>query len=94
MELEVYFKFILSFALILIAARLGGEIAERYLKQPPVLGELVAGIIISPFALGLLIDDPIILNFATIQNPFGLQGEFNIMEIISQIAVVALLFVA
>ncbi|MBE0415486.1 MAG: cation:proton antiporter [Dehalococcoidia bacterium] len=94
MELEVYFKFILSFALILIAARLGGEVAERYLKQPPVLGELVAGIIISPFALGGLIGDPIILNFATIQNPFGLQGEFNIMEIISQIAVVALLFVA
>jgi len=92
MELEVYFKFILSFALILIAARLGGEVAERYLKQPPVLGELVAGIIISPFALGLLINDPIILNFATVE-AFGIQ-EFNIMEIISQIAVVALLFVA
>lgn len=94
MGLEVYFKFILSFALILIAARIGGEIAERYLKQPAVLGELVAGIAISPFALGGLINDPIILNFATIQNPFGLHGEFNIMEIISEIAVVALLFVA
>jgi len=92
MELEVYFKFILSFALILIAARLGGEVAERYLKQPPVLGELVAGIIISPFALGLLINDPIILNFATVE-AFGIH-EFNIMEIISQIAVVTLLFVA
>ncbi len=94
MELEVYFKFILSFGLILIAARLGGEIAERYLKQPSVLGELVAGIVISPFALGLLIQDPIILNFATIHNPFGLEGEFHVMEIISEIAVVALLFVA
>lgn len=94
MELEVYFKFILSFALILIAARIGGEIAERYLKQPPVIGELVAGIAISPFALGALINDPIILNFATIQNPFGIHGEFNVMEIISEIAVVALLFVA
>jgi Kef-type K+ transport system membrane component KefB len=91
MELEVYFKFILSFALILIAARIGGEIAERYLKQPAVLGELVAGIIISPFALGGLINDPIILNFATVQ-AFG--GDFNIMEVISEIAVVALLFVA
>ncbi len=93
MELEVYFKFILSFALILIAARIGGEIAERYLKQPAVLGELVAGIVISPFALGGLIfgNDPIILNFATVE-AFG--GEFHIMEIISEIAVVALLFVA
>ncbi len=92
MDLEVYFKFILTFGLILIAARIGGEIAFRYLKQPPVLGELVAGIIISPFALGLLIDDPIILNFATVE-AFGIH-EFNIMEIISQIAVVVLLFVA
>lgn len=94
MELEVYFKFILSFGLILIAARLGGEIAERYLKQPPVLGELVAGIIISPFALGGLIGDPIILKFATVYNPFGLEGEFHILEIIAQIAVITLLFVA
>lgn len=93
MELEVYFKFILSFALILIAARIGGEIAERYLKQPQVIGELVAGIIISPFALGGLIGDPIILNFATIHGAFGL-GEFHAMEIVSEIAVVTLLFVA
>jgi len=91
LELEIYFKFILSFGLILIAARIGGEIAERYLKQPPVLGELVAGIIISPFALGLLIGDPIILNFATVE-AFGVH-EFNIMEVISQIALVILLFV-
>lgn len=93
MEIEVYFKFILTFGLILLAARLGGELFERYLKQPPVLGELVAGIIISPFALGGLIHDPIILNFATIHGAFGLQ-DFNVMEIISEIAVVALLFVA
>jgi len=100
MELEIYFKFILSFALILVAARLGGEFAERYLKQPAVLGELVAGIIISPFALGGLIfgSDPIILNFATISGQFVQTGEafsdFHIMEVISQIAVIALLFVA
>lgn len=98
MALEVYFKFILTFALVLIAARIGGEIAERYLKQPPVLGEIIAGIIIGPFALGSLINDPIILNFATISgedvmSAFGVH-EFNAMEIISEIAVVALLFVA
>lgn len=100
MEIEVYFKFILAFALILIAARLGGEFTERYLKQPAVLGELVAGIIISPFALGGLIfgNDPIILNFATVSGWFVMTGEeiseFHIMEIISSIAVVILLFVA
>ncbi len=93
MEIEIYFKFILTFGLILLAARIGGELFERYLKEPPVLGELVAGIIISPFALGGLIHDPIILHFATIQGAFGLH-EFNVMEIISEIAVVVLLFVA
>jgi len=93
MEIEIYFKFILTFGLILLAARLGGELFERYLKQPPVLGELVAGIIISPFALGALIHDPIILNFATVQGAFGIH-EFNVMEVISEIAVVVLLFVA
>lgn len=93
MEIAIYFKFILSFALILLAARLGGELFERYLKQPPVLGELVAGIAISPFALGGFINDPIILNFAMIPGAFGLH-EFSVMEIISEIAVVALLFVA
>lgn len=43
---------ILQIGVIAIAARLGGEIFERYLKQPSVLGELIAGMIIGPFALG------------------------------------------
>jgi len=55
LEFEIYFKFILSFALILIAARIGGEVAERYLKQPQILGELVAGI-----AHVLAGDDPVL----------------------------------
>src|SRR5438046_2917890 len=33
---------------------MGGEIAERWLGQPGVLGELAAGIAIGPFALGAL----------------------------------------
>jgi len=91
----VYFKFILSLGLVLIFARIFGELSERYFKQPAVLGELVAGIIISPFLLGgLIFHDPIILNFATVHNPFGLQGDFDIMYIIANIAVVILLFQA
>ncbi len=91
----VYFKFILSLGLVLIFARIFGELFERYFDQPAVLGELVAGIIISPFLLGgLIFHDPIILNFATVHNPFGLQGDFDIMYIIATIAVVILLFQA
>lgn len=91
----VYFKFILSLGLVLIFARIFGELSERYLKQPAVIGELVAGIIISPFLLGgLFFWDPVILNFATVHNPFGMQGDFDIMYIIANIAVVILLFQA
>ena len=102
MEVSIYFKFILSFVLILIAAKIGGVLTERYLKQPAVIGELVAGVIISPFALGGLIfgSDPIILNFAQIPasslSAWGLSGNgnFSVMEVISEIAVIVLLFVA
>ena len=37
---------------ILLAAKIGGEICERWLKIPPVIGELLAGVAIGPFALG------------------------------------------
>ncbi|MES2154774.1 MAG: cation:proton antiporter [bacterium] len=36
---------------ILVAAKLGGELAER-LRQPPVLGELLVGILLAPTLLG------------------------------------------
>ncbi|MEA1959485.1 MAG: cation:proton antiporter [Chloroflexota bacterium] len=87
MEMEILAKFIFSFALILIAARLGGQVAERYLKQPAVIGELVAGIIISPFALGGLIfgNDPILLNFALVG---GEGAAFGIREAESFIPVI------
>jgi len=94
----IVFKLILTFGLVLLAARLGGEIAERYLKQPAVIGELAAGIIISPFLLGGLLNDPVVLNFATISGHFvdgGLEVEnFNPLQVVSEIAVIALLFVA
>ncbi len=50
--LEIVAELILLLAVILIAAKIGGEIFERYLKIPAVLGELISGIVISPFALG------------------------------------------
>lgn len=78
MALEIYYNFVLTLALILIAARLGGEIMERYFGQPPVLGELVAGMIVSPFALGGLLfpGDPILLHFGE----FELIGRASFRE--------------
>ena len=49
---EAVTRLVFQLAVILAAAKLGGEIFERFLKMPSVLGELGAGIIIGPFALG------------------------------------------
>ena len=50
--LHIVAELALELAMILIAAKIGGEICERYLKIPAVLGELAAGVLISPFAFG------------------------------------------
>ena len=43
---------VIQLALIIIFAKILGWIFPRYLKMPKVLGELVAGMIIGPYALG------------------------------------------
>ncbi|MDK2781385.1 MAG: hypothetical protein PWR13_413 [Archaeoglobi archaeon] len=84
-------KFILNIAILLIVARIAGDLTNKYLRQPPVLGELIAGIIIGPYALGSLINDPILLNFGEI----SFNGtHFSLLEVMSMIAVIILLFVA
>ena len=45
-------RLVLQLSVILIVAKLMGYFFSRYLKQPKVLGELVAGMIIGPYALG------------------------------------------
>lgn len=49
---EIVTHLVFQLAVILFAAKIAGEICERYIKIPPVLGELAAGIIIGPYALG------------------------------------------
>jgi Kef-type K+ transport system membrane component KefB len=44
-------RLVLQLGVILIAAKLGAELAER-LRQPAVLGELLAGVAVGPYALG------------------------------------------
>jgi Kef-type K+ transport system membrane component KefB len=45
-------QLVIQLAIILIAAKLSGELCMRFLRIPPVLGELAAGVIIGPHALG------------------------------------------
>lgn len=76
---------IFSLAIMLLAAKIGGEIAERKLKQPGVLGELFAGVIISPFAFGPY------LGFHALPGIIPISPE---IDLIGQIGVVILLFLA
>ena len=45
-------ELMLQIAIILLVAKFTGELFERYLRIPSVLGELGAGLLIGPFALG------------------------------------------
>jgi len=50
---------LLEFFIILVAAKIGGELAERF-GQPAVLGELVAGVLVGGSVLGLVRENEII----------------------------------
>ena len=49
---------VIQLAVIIIVAKIGGYAAQRYLKMPSVLGELISGMIIGPYALGAKIVIP------------------------------------
>ena len=52
MEASIILPFLLSIAIILMAARVLGSLS-RYIGQPRVLGELVAGVILGPTLLNM-----------------------------------------
>lgn len=53
METQAVHSFFLHLMIILLAARLGAELFARF-QSPPVVGELLAGVIIGPSVLGWL----------------------------------------
>lgn len=48
---------LLAIAVITVFARLTGVAFERWLKQPPVMGEIVAGLVLGPSVLGAISND-------------------------------------
>lgn len=71
-------RFFLVLIAVLVAGKLGGEVAERF-RQPAVLGELVAGMIVGGSVLGIV--------------PTGLGDPMGeILRTLAQIGVVLLLF--
>ena len=51
---HVLAEVLLALAVIAIMARLMGRAVEKYLKQPPVMGEILAGIMLGPSVLGAI----------------------------------------
>jgi Kef-type K+ transport system membrane component KefB len=51
---HVLAEVLLSIATIVLSARLMGYLFDKYLKQPPVIGEIVAGLMLGPSVLGAI----------------------------------------
>ncbi len=71
-------KFLLAFAIVLIASKLFGELFERF-KQPSVLGELVAGVVLGGSVLALV---------PSIQGEAG----YEMFHLLAEVGVAILLF--
>lgn len=73
--------FILKLAIVLIAAQIGSYVCRK-LKQPTVLGQLLAGVLIGPSVLGLLNTEETFLHISEIGVIFlmflaGLETDIN-----------------
>lgn len=90
---------VLQLAFIIFIARIFGELFERFLKQPAVLGELIAGVLFGPYLLGAAIHFPGIGPLFPPLNPDSIEALSHIpislpLYAIGQVAAILLLFVA
>lgn len=78
------FLFLLQFALLLASARLLSEVMKRY-EQPPVFGELLAGMVFGPSLLGWV--SPGLFSFLFPPDP----QQYHLLELISWLGMIFLL---
>ena len=82
---------ILQLAVIIIVAKVGGYLFQRFLKMPSVLGELASGMVIGPYALGSQINLPGIGQLFAENQGFAASAE---LYGIATLASIILLFLA
>jgi len=80
--------------IILLAAKIGGEICVRYLRQPSVLGELIMGMLIGPYALGQYFNIPLLGQIFSLPTDGSTIPVSVELYSVAQIAVIILLFIA
>ncbi len=56
---------LLQITLFLLVAKIGGELAERA-HQPPILGELLGGMVLGPSFLGIVTPDPVMRDISQV----------------------------
>ncbi len=91
---EIIVRLVFEVSFILLLAKVAGEFTERFLKQPGVLGELVAGIILGPYALGSKIQLPHLGPLFRLHTEHGGIPVSAELYSLAQIAVILLLFIA
>jgi Kef-type K+ transport system membrane component KefB len=97
---------LLSLVVIYLASKIGAEVAKR-VDLPPVLGELVAGVIVGISAVHLIIfpdsglaaSDSVIMNFLQLVQPLApdvltkiFQSQSEIITVLAELGVIILLF--
>jgi Kef-type K+ transport system membrane component KefB len=82
---------VLQLAVIIVCAKLGGYLFQRFLKMPSVLGELASGMVIGPYALGGMISIPNIGALFAESHNFAVTPE---LYGIATLASIILLFLA
>jgi len=75
---------LLALAVITLMARLVGGLFSRYLRQPPVIGEILAGIVLGPSVLGLI--------WPAAQNFLLPSESASYLGVISRVGVVLFMF--
>lgn len=92
---------LLTIALILLGAKLGGELARRF-RQPPVVGEILAGVLLGPSLIGLIPSFDVLHHLETYFSEggavvptavdFASGQELFLLSVLAQIGVLLLLF--